>query len=300
MAWFAVQSLPALLLAFVIGIGVGWLIWARRRPAAPVETVDVDMVEEATCTCGVAEDDSTAPEPEADDVGTGPDIDDLAVARDADASATAQPSVDDVLADDPGPDTAVDAAVDDPDPSDDADDQPPAAVDEAPDAASACADAEALADVDETLDGPDAPEALADESEGAVVADDDVAAVAIAVGAMSEPGTSPAEVEAGPVPTGDVEAEVIELDEVEPDDDIERIEGIGPKIGRVLREAGLGTFTAIAQASPETLRAALKVGGVRLAPSLVSWPDQAQLLADGDEDGFRAFTDSLAAGRVKG
>ncbi|MCL2091046.1 MAG: helix-hairpin-helix domain-containing protein [Micrococcales bacterium] len=87
--------------------------------------------------------------------------------------------------------------------------------------------------------------------------DDDVAALAVAVGALNGPADD------------------------EPDD-IERIEGVGPKIGRALRAAGLDTYAAVADASQEALREALRAGGVKSVPKNVeSWPSQARLLADG-------------------
>lgn len=42
MAWFAGQSLVTLVLAFLLGIAVGWLLWARQRPnRSATETMDV-------------------------------------------------------------------------------------------------------------------------------------------------------------------------------------------------------------------------------------------------------------------
>ena len=73
--------------------------------------------------------------------------------------------------------------------------------------------------------------------------------------------------------------------------------GAGPKIGAALRAAELGSFAAIADAAEDDLRAALQAGGLRFAPSLVTWSRQARLLADGDETGFAALTDGLVAGR---
>lgn len=80
-------------------------------------------------------------------------------------------------------------------------------------------------------------------------------------------------------------------------DDLRRVEGIGPKIAAALTAAGLGTYAAVADASDGDLRAALKDAGLRFAPSLSTWARQARLLADGDEAGFAALTDSLVAGR---
>jgi len=81
------------------------------------------------------------------------------------------------------------------------------------------------------------------------------------------------------------------------DDDLRRVEGIGPRIATALTAAGLGTYAAVADASDGDLRAALKDAGLRFAPSLSTWARQARLLADGDEAGFVALTDMLVAGR---
>jgi predicted flap endonuclease-1-like 5' DNA nuclease len=82
------------------------------------------------------------------------------------------------------------------------------------------------------------------------------------------------------------------------DADIEIVEGIGPKIAEVLRARGLGSFGALALASPGTLREILDDTGpaYRIAdPS--TWPEQAQLAADGRWDELRSLQDTLRAGR---
>lgn len=79
---------------------------------------------------------------------------------------------------------------------------------------------------------------------------------------------------------------------------IELIEGIGPKIADLLRARGLGTFAALAQASPDTLRAILDEGGP--AYRIVdpgTWPEQARLAADGQWDALESLQASLDAGR---
>jgi predicted flap endonuclease-1-like 5' DNA nuclease len=80
-------------------------------------------------------------------------------------------------------------------------------------------------------------------------------------------------------------------------DQLERIEGIGPKIGDALRAAGLDSFARLAGVSDDALREALARAELRFAPSLGSWAAQARLLADGDEAGFEALTARLTAGR---
>ncbi|MEE6262713.1 helix-hairpin-helix domain-containing protein [Plantactinospora sonchi] len=86
----------------------------------------------------------------------------------------------------------------------------------------------------------------------------------------------------------------------EPDDDLERIEGIGPKMAAALRAAGIHTFGQLAQTDDDTRRTAIEAAGLSFAPSLVTWGRQAQLLADGDEEGFDELTRRLVAGRETG
>jgi predicted flap endonuclease-1-like 5' DNA nuclease len=81
-------------------------------------------------------------------------------------------------------------------------------------------------------------------------------------------------------------------------DNLEVIEGIGPKIAGVLREAGLVTFTQLAKEEPENIRVILVKAGIRLAdPS--SWPEQAKLAAEGNDRELKALQDRLNAGREK-
>ncbi len=82
-------------------------------------------------------------------------------------------------------------------------------------------------------------------------------------------------------------------------DDLQRIEGIGPKISDALGVAGIDTFAKLEQASEDELKAALEHSGLRFAPSLSTWAEQAGFLARGDEEGFKALTDRLVAGRVE-
>ncbi|WP_088313271.1 helix-hairpin-helix domain-containing protein [Kineosporia sp. R_H_3] len=84
------------------------------------------------------------------------------------------------------------------------------------------------------------------------------------------------------------------------EDDLERIEGIGPRIASALRSAGIRSFRRLADADVPTLQAALEAAGLRFAPSLPTWSRQARFLADGDEVGFIKLTESLVAGREPG
>jgi len=114
------------------------------------------------------------------------------------------------------------------------------------------------------------------------------------VGADDEPDLTAV----APAPAAPVAAVGVDLTEgAGRGDDIERIEGIGPKIAEALRAGGLARFTALAAASDDRLRAVLGAAQLRFAPSLGTWAEQAGLLAAGDEAGFRALTERLTAGR---
>jgi predicted flap endonuclease-1-like 5' DNA nuclease len=94
------------------------------------------------------------------------------------------------------------------------------------------------------------------------------------------------------VPEPEIEPEIVERN-----DELERIEGIGPKIAAALRAAGITTYARLADAERSTVETALENANLRFAPSLATWSRQARLLADGDEDGFKELTGRLIAGR---
>lgn len=82
-------------------------------------------------------------------------------------------------------------------------------------------------------------------------------------------------------------------------DNLEMIEGIGPKMAGALRAAGIDSFAKLAKTSEDDLRAAIKAGGMRLAPSVPTWAQQAGYAAKGDWDGLKAFQETLTGGRKK-
>ncbi len=73
------------------------------------------------------------------------------------------------------------------------------------------------------------------------------------------------------------------------------IEGIGPKVGQVLKEAGYQEWSQLAAAEPEELRRVLTAAGSNYSLSdPTSWPHQAGLAAAGDWDElirYQKFTD---------
>ena len=110
----------------------------------------------------------------------------------------------------------------------------------------------------------------------------------------AEPQATPAEPEPATL------TEPVARAAAEPDDDLERIEGIGPKMAGALRQAGLRSFRQLADADEAKLRKAIEDAGLNFAPSLATWSRQARLLADRDEEGFADLVRRLVAGRDVG
>jgi predicted flap endonuclease-1-like 5' DNA nuclease len=84
-------------------------------------------------------------------------------------------------------------------------------------------------------------------------------------------------------------------------DDLEVVEGIGPKIAELLRGNGIATWAQLASSDPAQLRTILDAGGsqYRIADPQ-SWPEQARLLNGGQWSEFKTLTDQLDAGRYAG
>lgn len=82
------------------------------------------------------------------------------------------------------------------------------------------------------------------------------------------------------------------------EDDLQRIEGIGPKVEGALKESGIKTFAQVAAMSADDLTRIVKEEkGVRIVGDAATWAKQAQFLVDGDEAGFEAYKDRLVGGR---
>jgi predicted flap endonuclease-1-like 5' DNA nuclease len=79
-------------------------------------------------------------------------------------------------------------------------------------------------------------------------------------------------------------------------DDLKIIEGIGPKIEVILKNAGILTFRQLANSSVEQLYQVLHSANLRLADPN-TWPEQARLAANGNWDFLKALQDRTKAGR---
>lgn len=79
-------------------------------------------------------------------------------------------------------------------------------------------------------------------------------------------------------------------------DDLQRIEGIGPKIARALNAAGITRFAQLATFEPAQISEILRDSKIRLAFT-DTWPEQARLAAEGKWEELKALQARLTAGR---
>jgi large subunit ribosomal protein L21 len=78
-------------------------------------------------------------------------------------------------------------------------------------------------------------------------------------------------------------------------DDLKKVEGIGPKIAETLAAAGIDTFAALAQATPEKISEI--IADVRGSHVTDTWPAQAALAAEGKWDELKKWQDELDGGK---
>lgn len=88
----------------------------------------------------------------------------------------------------------------------------------------------------------------------------------------------------------------INADPAKPDD-LKVIEGIGPKMEKALHSAGITTFAQLSGASEADINAAIVAAGMRFAPSVPTWAEQASYAANGDFVGLETYQKSLSSGR---
>ena len=81
-------------------------------------------------------------------------------------------------------------------------------------------------------------------------------------------------------------------------DDLTAIEGIGPKIAEVLTAAGISSFAALAEATPESIREILDNAGSQFnAHDPGTWGQQAALANEGKWDELKKWQDELNGGK---
>ena len=82
-------------------------------------------------------------------------------------------------------------------------------------------------------------------------------------------------------------------------DDLKKIEGIGPKIAELLVAADIPTFAALAATDTDKIREILDAAGSRYRiADPTTWPQQAQLAADGKWEELKVLQDKLDGGKI--
>ncbi|MBX2814750.1 MAG: 50S ribosomal protein L27 [Saprospiraceae bacterium] len=84
------------------------------------------------------------------------------------------------------------------------------------------------------------------------------------------------------------------------EDDLKIIEGVGPKLESILKEAGITDLKVMSESNEEALRTILEAAGNRYKmfnPS--TWPQQAKLAFEGKMDELQAYQDRLDGGVEK-
>ncbi len=79
-------------------------------------------------------------------------------------------------------------------------------------------------------------------------------------------------------------------------DDLTILEGIGPKVNKLLRAHGISTFAQLAQTPADVIYTILKDNGLRFMDP-ETWPRQAKLAAEGKMDELQVLMDNLKGGR---
>ena len=104
-----------------------------------------------------------------------------------------------------------------------------------------------------------------------------------------------------PVPSVSREAEsmAVQPDQPAQEDDLTKVEGIGPRISSVFKEAGIRTFAQLAAADPESLEEVLRKVDPNLArlADPATWPEQAALAAEGHWQDLERLQTELKGGR---
>jgi uncharacterized membrane protein len=83
-------------------------------------------------------------------------------------------------------------------------------------------------------------------------------------------------------------------------DNLTLIDGIGPKISEALTAAGITTYDQLYRASEAQLREALQAARMPTPSSLITWPRQAKLAADGDWKGLYNYNAKRKLDSAKG
>ena len=81
-------------------------------------------------------------------------------------------------------------------------------------------------------------------------------------------------------------------------EDLQKIEGIGPKIEEALKAAGITSYAAIAKSTAEELQTILGMAdGTFNTADASSWPEQAKMAKEGKWDELKEWQDKLQGGK---
>ncbi|MFG3707156.1 helix-hairpin-helix domain-containing protein [Micromonospora sp. NPDC047670] len=110
----------------------------------------------------------------------------------------------------------------------------------------------------------------------------------------SESAPASADVPAGPVVVPAARSAVAtppapSTDDADTPDDFRRIQGVGPKMAAALQAAGIRTYRQLAELDEAALRETIRGAGLRAAPSLATWPQQAKVLAGAPREAAAAL-----------
>ncbi|MFG2164257.1 helix-hairpin-helix domain-containing protein [Micromonospora chersina] len=273
-----------LILALLVGLGIGWVVSGRRSAAgtgtptvegaaapAPEVTATVDqerpeaVVDEVPAPTAVSE----QPAPVEQDAAP--------AAATLAAQATTLPSAEPVSAESAvvEPVAVEPVAVEEPGRSEDE----PVEVAAEPVAA------------EETEPVRTAPEPVAADAEPAALptAETEPAVEAEPVAVPAEPVAEAEPVAPVAVPAPRAAVEDAAPVQVDAPDDFRRIQGIGPKLASALQAAGIRTYQQLAELDEAALRETVKAAGLRAAPGLATWSQQAKVLAGARADAERVL-----------
>jgi DNA polymerase/3'-5' exonuclease PolX len=82
------------------------------------------------------------------------------------------------------------------------------------------------------------------------------------------------------------------------EDDLTKIEGIGPKVAEVLKGAGITSFESLSKANAAKIQDLLKGAGLQMM-NPEGWMEQARLAAQGDWEELQKLQEELVGGRRK-
>ncbi len=92
--------------------------------------------------------------------------------------------------------------------------------------------------------------------------------------------------------------EEVEATESIAEDDLTKIEGIGPKISGLLKEAGIKTFAQLAETEADKIREILADAGNRYkSHDPTTWSKQSSMAATGQWEELKAYQDTLDGGK---